>query len=452
MANLLSTIQGALSSDVIGKISQLVGSNVSQVQSGLSRLFPTILSGIVSKGSTESGASSLINLIKNNGLGGSTLNNLSSQLNSGSSANSFLEKGGKINSALFGSATDDMKTKSGLSGASSSKLINIATPLVMSSLGRVIEKDNLDANGLAKFLDSQKGMAQMAAPLQTQEPVSTSSGAGFLKFLIPLFILAAIVWWFLNRDNGELVTAEDNIEQNVLQTRETATHSHTHSDGTVHTGAAHGDATDNNSTTTATNNTIQNAVAYTIDADGNLLNSDGEIIMESGTYTTKDGKYYDMEGKELNLIQKVGKALGSGATAVGGAVGDAAEATADAFKDIFGSMFKKKKEGAPVANYTLGNITFNRENHKIENFSKNEVIGLANALKMNADSKIKVQVYTNDGADDDNNKKLSKTRAEVVRDMLVTLGVDKKQISYDGMGTGDVSKAIRDKVEIVVEQ
>lgn len=96
--------------------------------------------------------------------------------------------------------------------------------------------------------------------------------------------------------------------------------------------------------------------------------------------------------------------------------------------------------------YSLQKITFNNENHRITNFSKNEVEGLAAALKAHPDSKIQVQVHTKDGGD------VSKKRAEVVHDMLVTLGVKDGQISYKGMGDKDAAKAAAGKVEIMVEK
>lgn len=61
-------------------------------------------------------------------------------------------------------------------------------------------------------------------------------------------------------------------------------------------------------------------------------------------------------------------------------------------------------------------------------------------------------MHSNDGDNDKQNKEFTKLRAEVVRDMLVTLGVDKKQISFKGMGKEDASKASGEKVEIMVEQ
>jgi len=117
-------------------------------------------------------------------------------------------------------------------------------------------------------------------------------------------------------------------------------------------------------------------------------------------------------------------------------------------KKLFGDMIMKKSNRT---SYALSNIEFNKEDHKISNFSKAEVMGLAEALKANVNGHIEVQVFTNDGKDEKESNKLSDTRANVIRDMLVTLGVAKKQISAKGMGISDAEKASRGKVDIVIK-
>ena len=176
-----------------------------------------------------------------------------------------------------------------------------------------------------------------------------------------------------------------------------------------------------------------------VNANGDLVDESGKVMYKKGDFQVKDGYYVDKDGNRIGKFFKK----------VGEAIGDAAEATADAFKKLFSGMVKKE-EGAK-RNYILSDIRFNNENHRIETFSKAEVEGLAAALKDNPGGKITVAVYTNDGENDKENAALSKTRAEVVRDMLVTLGVKKGQIVAEGMGSKDAVKASGDKVEINVK-
>lgn len=118
-------------------------------------------------------------------------------------------------------------------------------------------------------------------------------------------------------------------------------------------------------------------------------------------------------------------------------------------KMMFGNMIVKK-EGANTT-YALSDIKFKKEGHRIAGFSKAEVEGLAAALKSNTTGKIEVHVYTADGKNDKENADFSDKRANVIRDMLVTLGVNKDQISAIGKGTEDATKAATGKVDIVVK-
>ena len=103
------------------------------------------------------------------------------------------------------------------------------------------------------------------------------------------------------------------------------------------------------------------------------------------------------------------------------------------------------KEEGVASYYTLSDLEFNEENHRISSYSKAEVEGLAQALIENEEGRIIVQAFTSDGANEQENKELSETRAMVVLDMLVTLGVAKHQIHSEGMGTGENTILIKAK-------
>ncbi len=177
---------------------------------------------------------------------------------------------------------------------------------------------------------------------------------------------------------------------------------------------------------------------YTVSEAGDLVDEGGKVILKAGEFETKDGYYVDKNGKKIGVFKKIGQAIGS-----------AAKKTAETFDNMFSGMFKKKQVGEA---YTLNNISFNPENHKITNFSKAEIEGLAAALKSNPDSKITVNAYTADGENEVKNKALSKLRAKVVHDMLVTLGVPDKQISAKGLATKDAGKAAANNVEITIAE
>jgi len=79
---------------------------------------------------------------------------------------------------------------------------------------------------------------------------------------------------------------------------------------------------------------------------------------------------------------------------------------------------------------------------------------LAASLKEHPESRIQVQVHTADGKNKTESKTISKVRADIVMNMLVTLGVNKDQISAKGMGLSntDAEKAVANTVEVIVEK
>lgn len=157
-----------------------------------------------------------------------------------------------------------------------------------------------------------------------------------------------------------------------------------------------------------------------VDEAGNLVDASGKVIYKAGDFTQKDGFYYDKAGNKLGRIWgKIVKAIKDAANAVG----DAATATIAGMKSLFSDLVTKK-EGAKQQ-YALTNIQWKDNGSRITGFSKAEVEGLAAALKANANGKIVVNGFADD-------KKLAKDRANVVHDMLVTLGVKKSQISFEG--------------------
>ncbi len=470
MVNILNLVKGAFSDGVITKLAGMLGSNSTVTQTAISRLLPSVMGGLIKKGSTEGGAQSLLNMIKDNDLGEGTIGKLSSLASGGDATDNFLKTGSKLNESLFGSSLKTMTAGTGLDAGASSKLLNMATPVVLGSLGKVVKAENLDAKGLQSFLakqnDQQKGATSSATTHTAKHTTDTeragrSGGGSIMKWLVPLFLLLSAAWFFLQNKNESTQTTNATATTQEVKTpapkAPQATHqaTHTHADGTVHEGHSHGTTADKSSVAKKATDAVTSAAAATaatggkvmglfVDDAGNLV-KDGEILYKKGEFSIKDGQYLDASGKRIGLLEKVGQAIGDAGKAVGGAVAGAANKTADAFKDVFGGMFKKKAEGAAVSAYGLSQIKFDTESHKITSFSKQEVMGLAAALKAYPDSKIQVQVNTNDGADGKENEKLSKIRAEVVHDMLVTLGVSDKQISFKGMGQG------ADNVSITVQ-
>lgn len=255
-------------------------------------------------------------------------------------------------------------------------------------------------------------------------------GMGFLKYVIPLLLVAVLAYWWMNKD--QIATTEGD-EMKISSDKTSSTND----ENPLIKASPSTNSTDNTS-----------PKSFSINSNGDVLNGNGAVVFASGSFE------FDQKG---NLIDRTSKRILLPAVSISRNLGDTLNAllsglsntsSTEDMKALFGDMIMKKSNRT---SYALSNIAFNKEDHMISNFSKAEVMGLAGALKENINGKIEVQVYTNDGMNAKESNSLSDTRANVIRDMLVTLGVDKKQISAKGMGTEDAVKAKAGKVDIVIK-
>jgi len=192
--------------------------------------------------------------------------------------------------------------------------------------------------------------------------------------------------------------------------------------------------------------------AFHVDAKGDLLDKKGNVVKKAGEFKLEGGYYVD-ENSEIikRKIDKTKEKINATVDKTKKAVSNAADKTADGVKSTFKDLFNAKAVGTT---YTLSEIVFDKKSHRITDMSKEEIEGLAAALKEYPNARIQVQVHTADGKNRSESKQISKLRAEVVKSMVVALGVDEKQISAKGMGltVEDAKKAVDNKVEVVVEK
>jgi len=358
MSNLLKMVTGGMSDGMIGKVASLIGSNAGVTKTALTALMPNILKGIASKGATEGGASSLLSMIKDHGFGSGNMD-LSSDL---------MGKGGKLNDSIFGSSLKDINVP-GLGGEAKSKLMNLATPMALGSLGKVVKEKNLDAKGLSSYLQSEvKGTATAAkaTTARATEKVShatssaastakqtASGGMGFLKWALPLLLLLGALWYFLNKPKAVDTTPAKTTTTQPAKTTTTKT-THTHSDGTVHQGATHGGTT--TTTTTQAGDAVKGAAGNVMDKAKGAAGAAGDAV-KGAAGTAGDavkgaagaagdavkgaaGKAGDAAGNVLDKAKNAAGAAGDAAGKVGGAAGDAVKGAANKAGDVLDAAKK----------------------------------------------------------------------------------------------------------------
>lgn len=460
--NLLDSVKGVLTNAVVDKASDVLGIENSMMKGAMKMFLPAIIGGVISKGSSESGAGGLIDLFKKGGFGDDNLGDLAGVLGNEQSRGGMLETGADLLGTIFGGnksgLLDMLLSATGLKKSAGSSLLSFLAPIVINKLAGMVFKNKMGAADLSSYLNDQKGGIMGMVPglssllggsgastnLSSNSRAATTSnseggGMGWMKYLLPLLLLGGLAFWWSTKDKTvetpKVDTSAETTKVNVN------TNTNTTSNRNV-TAKSSSDAV--KVTTSTSKGTASASTGYTMNANGDLLNPSGAVAFASGSYS--------LDGTG-NLVSKDGKIIMSAASIPGdlmaklkSALGKLTSgATLDQMKSMFGDMIIKK--AGAKSTYGLSQIEFNKENHKISNFSKNEVMGLAEALKANADGKVEVHVYTGDAG----NTKLSETRANVIRDMLVTLGVNKKQISAIGKGSSDAAKAASEKVDIVIK-
>ena len=502
MVNILDLLKGQLGSAAVGQIAELIGENNSNTSSAINSILPSLLGGLMQKGSTTDGATGILDMLTKDNHDGSMFDNISDLLGGGSKTSALMNIGSVALPFILGGKKAGfmnlLSKATGFGGTSSSSLTNLLLPMVLGMVGKQVKKGGLSASGLMDLLGGQKesvlsqlpeGMGDMLGFAKSSEPVKTTSttastrtgttrtvteeksSGGLMKWL-PLLAILLGAGWFLTRGcGGEVANTVDNTVNTTTETASKvvegakAAVTYTIDDagnlvdqaGTVVKKAGEFNVDEFESLSSKTTEIVSDSkqkletvttteaegelksMKLILDDAGNLTNEAGEVLYKKGEFKEVNGYYVDNAGKRLGRVwDKIKKA-----------VGDAAEKTADFFKGTFGGMFKK--EAGASSTYTLSNMTFDTESNRITNYSKAEFEGLVAALKANPDSKISVQVHTADGKDDKENKKLTKMRADQIELMMETLGVGKKQVSSKGMGSSDAAKAGSNAIEIVVE-
>jgi OmpA-OmpF porin, OOP family len=158
--NLLDMATAAMGGNFSGALGSFLGESQSTASNGLSAVLPALIGGLVNKGSTQDGASSLLSLLNtpqvDSGIVG-TLGNLFG--NGGTQASGLVTLGTSLLGTLFGDKVGGMASAigsvAGLKGSTASSLLSIAAPIVLGMLKSHVGQNNLGASGLMSLLKGQ---------------------------------------------------------------------------------------------------------------------------------------------------------------------------------------------------------------------------------------------------------------------------------------------------------
>ncbi len=224
--NLLKSLSGYLSPELISEASSLLGESNSGVTKALSGPMPTLLSGMLNNANNPSVMDGIFGLVSDKGFDSTkVLSSLPSLLSKSGNA-AALGAGTNMLNLLFGNKQsglfDLISSFAGVKSSSTSKLMGMAAPMVLGMIG----KSGLNAGSLIKLLTSQKDVIHSALPsgfsdlmgygkvekdvkktihdMKTPEPDKPNN-----KWLWPLLLAVAALalFYFMRNCNKEEVVA-----------------------------------------------------------------------------------------------------------------------------------------------------------------------------------------------------------------------------------------------------
>lgn len=216
--NLLESLRSEFDDGVVGSLAPLVHEDSAHTKAALGSIFPAVLGGLVSKGSTPGGASDILNLIGSHAARAPVSQQLAQM--GGTGAPSLPSVGSGVLSSIFGDRTsrviDWVASSSGVARNSASSLMGLVVPAVLGLLGREVNGGRPNAAGLMQLLAGQAGFLQSAAPAglagvlglptlgglsqRPAAPIPARRSAG--KWLIPLAVLGLLALFFVFRGRG----------------------------------------------------------------------------------------------------------------------------------------------------------------------------------------------------------------------------------------------------------
>lgn len=160
----MQILQGQLSDDMLGQLSQQIGADKEQTAAAANGIFATLLGGLANNASSESGLASLGNALDRDH-DGSVLDDLMGVVGGmmqGGESPGAMNGSGILGHILGGQqevAAQQISQSSGLNVGQIMKLMPILAPIVMGVLGRAKNSGGLDLGSLANIL---MGSAQNA--------------------------------------------------------------------------------------------------------------------------------------------------------------------------------------------------------------------------------------------------------------------------------------------------
>ncbi len=379
MTNLLDMLQSQVGDTLVKQAGSLLNENESNMGKAIGAALPSLMGVLADKGSSESGAGELMDMISSGGFDGSMLDNLGDMLGGGATNNAgldnMLQQGGNILGSLLGGnkqngLTEMIANFAGIGKSSTGSLLKMAAPLLLSTVGKQVMKNGLNAGDLMKLLSGQTDFVKSAMP----------SGLGGVGKLLGL--------------SGPLGDLGADARQAVSDVRETAT---------------------------AATNKSRNWLPYlllglvAIAAIWWFTRGGGEEAVEEGVAKTEQ-LAEDAAEKTKEMALDVASEVQAAAGSVGA------------------KLQSWLKSGTGEGVFEFQHATFETGSSDINPQLESEIRTLAAIMKNNPSMTVEIAGHTDNTGDAGDNKELSMLRAQKIKALLAAEGVEKSRIEANGYG------------------
>lgn len=393
--DLLNTVKGLFTNDVISQAAARLGESEQGVQKAVNSIIPTILTGLLYKAGPQGEANGALNIARE-AVGANSTSTILSSLQSGT--DSWVSRGMEWLQSLFGTKVSTVvgavSTYAGIKAASANALLNAATPAALGVAGEYAADENLTGPDFLAYLNNQKDSILEAVPsgfnlagllglgslselskrlsgLRTglgartgdiSNAATRSAGGNRWIWSLLLLLVAVILLWYLAR------------------------------------GCGGGRTTESVTDTVATDSMIDTAVAQVASPGATAPRESIKVTLPDGV--TLEAYKGGIEDQLVAFLKDDNKKAG---------------------KDVW---------------FDFDNLNFKTGSAELTDDSRQQVQNIAAILKAFPNTKIKIGGYTDRSGDSLANIKLSQARADTVLASLKNLNTAERQLQgAEGYGS-----------------
>lgn len=413
--NLLKSLSEIVSPSLISKMGGILGEKQESVTNGVAAAIPSLLSSIVDKGSTESGAQGLLDFIGSNNYDGGMLSNLSGLFDGAGSASLMNQGSGILNMLMGGKSSGVMSLLAkltGLSNNSSNGIMKMLAPIVMSFIGKKVMGKGLGVSGLMSLLGDQKSFLKGALPKGMGSALGLSSG------------LSALVdngMESLGNAGNRVASSARTMRDNVSDAGRSTTNKGKSSSGKwwpwllgllLLLGLFY---------------LIKGCGGTGIDAVDKVAEKTTEAVDAAANKTTK-------------TVENVAEATGDAVKSIGSFVSEATMKTLAGIKFAAGSAGEQfynwiRSGGDGEKAFAFKYLNFATGKAEISDAGKNELNNFARILDEIKDINVEVSGHTDKTGNESANLELSQKRADAIKAYLISKGISGNRIQAMGYGS-----------------